>query len=129
MAIHKCEFNVKQTKYLGFIISIDGIAVDPSKVNIIRNWQPPTTVRGVQSFLGFCNFYHRFIQDYSRIAKLLSLLTKSNVPFIWNEACRQAFKCLQDYLLTTLVLHYYNYTLLTKLETDASNGVIAGILS
>ena len=44
VAIHKCEFNMKQTKYLGFIISIDGIVVDPSKVNIIRNWQPPTTV-------------------------------------------------------------------------------------
>ena len=59
--IKKCEFNVTRTKYLGFVISTDGIEVDPEKVEAIRNWKQPTTVRGVRSFLGFCNFYRRFI--------------------------------------------------------------------
>ncbi|KAI9035170.1 retrovirus polyprotein [Aspergillus affinis] len=70
-AIHKCEFNVKRTKFLGFILTPNGIEVDPEKVAVITNWQIPTTVRGVQSFLGFCNFYRRFIEAYSRIARPL----------------------------------------------------------
>jgi hypothetical protein len=55
--IQKCEFNVTQTKYLGFIISTDSIATDPNKVTVICDWEPPQTVKGVQSFLSFCNFY------------------------------------------------------------------------
>jgi hypothetical protein len=55
--IKKCEFHVKQTKYLGFIISTEGIEVDSVKIKIIRNWQAPTTVKGIQSFLGSCNYY------------------------------------------------------------------------
>lgn len=56
-SIRKCEFHVTQTKYLGFILTTDGIEVDPEKSAVICNWAVPTTVRGVQSFLGFCNFY------------------------------------------------------------------------
>jgi hypothetical protein len=55
--IKKCEFHVKQTKYLGFIVTIEGIEVDPEKVQTIGNWQILMTIQGVQSFLGFCNFY------------------------------------------------------------------------
>ena len=55
--LKKCEFHVTRTKYLGFIISTDGIEVDPDKISVVRNWKPPTTVKGVQSFLGFYNFY------------------------------------------------------------------------
>jgi len=56
--IKKCEFGVKQTKYLRFIVSIEGIKVNPKKVEAIRNWKPPYTIKGIQSFLGFCNFYY-----------------------------------------------------------------------
>ena len=55
--IKKSEFSVKQTKYLGFIISTDGIETNPEKTAAINQWDPPRTVQGVQSFLGFCNFY------------------------------------------------------------------------
>ena len=82
--IKKCEFSVKRTKYLGFIISTDGIEVDSEKISAVESWQPPKTVKGIQSFLGFCNFYRRFIRDYGKIVKPLVNLIKMNVPFSFN---------------------------------------------
>lgn len=70
--IKKCELHVTQPKYLGFISTTDGIEADPEKTEVIQNWAVPTTVRDVQSFLGFCHFHRRLIKDYSRIAQPLS---------------------------------------------------------
>jgi hypothetical protein len=61
---------------------MEGIEVDPEKVQTIRNWQILTTVQRVQSFLGFCNFYQQFIKEYSHIARPLYILTKKNHPFL-----------------------------------------------
>ena len=128
-SIRKCEFHVTRTKYLGFILTTDGIEVDPEKTAVVCNWAVPTTVRGVQSFLGFCNFYRRFIKNYSQIAKHLNRLTRNNVPFIWDGACQAAFDELKHRLSNAPVLRHYQPDLPTKLETDASNGVVAGVLS
>ena len=128
-SIDKCEFHVKRTKYLGFIISTDGIEADPSKTEVIRNWGIPTTVKGVQSFLGFCNFYRRFIREFSRIARPLNNLMRNNVPFVWTKDCGQAFTRLKESLASTPVLRYYSPDLPTRMETDASDGVVAGVLS
>ena len=62
-SISKCEFHVTRTKYLGFIVTTEGIEVDPEKISVIKKWAVPTTVKGVQSFLGFCNFYRCFIKN------------------------------------------------------------------
>ena len=86
VALHKCEFHKTETKFLGFIIGTEGIKVDPAKIEVIKAWEPPTTVRGVQSFLGMCNFYRRFIKNYSRIARPLHRLTRKEVPFKWDHA-------------------------------------------
>jgi len=83
----------------------------------------------VQFFLGFCNFYWQFIKNYSCIVRLLFNLTKKNMPFNFNSQCFQAFKLLKEQLIFTLVLIYYNLYQLTKLETDALNEVVAGVLS
>jgi len=85
--IKKCEFGVLRTKYLGFIISTNGIEVDPDKVAVVRDWKAPKTVRGIQSFLGFCNFYRRFIRNYGVIAKPLVQLTKTRIPFQFGKEC------------------------------------------
>ena len=80
--INKCEFGVKEIKYLGFIIKAgEGIHVDPEKVRAIREWEAPTMVKGVRGFLGFVNFYREFIEDFSLISLPLIVLTKKGVPF------------------------------------------------
>ena len=128
-SIKKCEFHVTRTKYLGFILTTDGIETDPEKTAVICNWTVPTTIRGVQSFLGFCNFYRRFIKDYSRVAKPLNHLTRKDVPFTWTGHHQEAFEGLKRRLTDAPILRHYHPELETKLETDASDGVVAGVLS
>jgi hypothetical protein len=77
--IRKCEFEVQKTTFLGFVISDQGIQVDPIKTAIIRDWEPPSTKKEVQSFLGFCNFYRRFIQAYGRVSRPLNRLTGKDI--------------------------------------------------
>jgi hypothetical protein len=83
----------------------------------------------VQSFLGFCNFYRRFIQDYGVIARPLNRLTRDNTPFVFDQPCCDAFQELKRRLITAPILRHYDYDLESMLETDASDGVIAGVLS
>ena len=89
----KCEFYVTETKYLGLIISTEGIKMDLAKVDAIQNWNTPTCVKDVCTFIGFCNFYRRFILNFSRIAKPLNALTKKDalVLFNWTLDCKKAF--------------------------------------
>ena len=96
---------------------------------MVKNWNAPTTIQGIQSFLGFCNFYHQFIKDYSQIASPLINLPKKDVPFMFDEACWEAFQALKDHLLSAPLLRHYQPDLETHMETDASDGVIAGVLS
>jgi len=126
--IKKSEFSVTRTKYLGYIVSTNGLEIDPVKTEPLRNWQYPTTVREVRGFLGFTGFYRRFIRDYSVIAKPLHHLTKDNVPFQFDEDCRRAFRFLRDAILSPEILCHYQPDYPTMIETDASDGVVCGIL-
>lgn len=132
--LKKCEFYVTRTKFLGFIISTGGIEVDPDKVEVIRNWKPPHTegkaiLRGVRSFLGFCNFYRRFIEGYSRIAQPLNRLTCAGADLTWTQECEEAFEELKSRLTNAPLLRHFSFDAETRMETDASNGVAAGVLS
>jgi hypothetical protein len=82
--LSKCHFWLKKIKFLGHIISQDGIAVDPDKVQEVMNWKPPTTVRQIRSFLGLARYYQRFIPDFSRIAKPMIELLKKGAKFEWG---------------------------------------------
>jgi len=126
--IKKYKFRVKRIKYLRFIVSIDRIKVDPKKVDAIRNWKPLCTVKGIQSFLGFCNFYCRFIYNYGVVATPLIRLTRKDMPFVFNNNYIEAFGELKDRLISFLILCHYDLDLELMLETDASNRVVAGIL-
>ena len=129
VSIKKCEFHITWTKYLGFILTTDSIEVDPEKTQVIHDWRVPNTVWGVQSFLGFCNFYWRFIKDYSWIAQPLNQLIKREVSFVWDDKCQEAFEELKWWLTNAPVLYHYQPELETWLETDASDGVVAGVLT
>jgi RNase H-like domain found in reverse transcriptase/Reverse transcriptase (RNA-dependent DNA polymerase)/Integrase zinc binding domain/Integrase core domain len=127
--IKKCEFNVIRTKYLGYILTTQGLEMDPDKVEPLKNWVRPTTVTGVKSYLGFCGFYRQFIRDFGKIAKPLTALTRPTEPFLWTKECTTAFEELREHLLHIQSVYHFDPELPTKLETDASDGVVAGVLS
>ena len=127
--LKKCEFGVTKTKYLGFIVSTEGIEVDPDKIAVVCNWQSPTSVKGVQSFLGFANFYRRFIKNYSRIAKSLNSLVKKGLKFQWNSQAEKSFQKIKECLVSAPILRYYDPLKKTRLETDSSDGVVAAVFT
>ena len=86
----KCEFWIDEVPFLGHIISKGGIAVDPSKVKDVLEWETPQTVKEVRSFLGLAGYYRRFIENFSKIAKPLTSLLEKNVTFIWTD-CNTRF--------------------------------------
>ena len=77
----KCKFHVKTVKFFGSIITVDGIQMDNKKVKAIREWPEPRNLKEVQAFLGFANFYQKFIQGYSQICTPLTKMTKKEQPF------------------------------------------------
>ena len=81
----KCQFSVNSIKYLGFILSKDGLKMDPTKVQTIQDWPKPRKVKDIQSFLGFANFYRRFISEYSNIVVPLTRLTRKGVAWNFTE--------------------------------------------
>ena len=86
------------------MLSAEGIAVDPSKVEEVLNWKAPTTVHQVRSFLGLAGYYRRFIPDFSRIAKPITGLLKNQTKFVWSTECEKAFQTLKKLLTTAPVL-------------------------
>jgi hypothetical protein len=102
--LSKCDFWLKEIKFLGHTISQAGIAVDPDNVQEVMNWKPPTTVLQIRSFLGLAGYYRRFIPDFSRIAKPITELLKKEAKFVWGQKCEDAFHALRQHLTTTQVL-------------------------
>jgi hypothetical protein len=102
--LSKCDFWLKEIKFLGHTISQEDIAVDLDKVQEVMNWKPPTTVRQIRSFLGLTGYYRRFILDFSRIAKPMTKLLKKGAKFDWGQKCEDAFHTLRQHLTTTPVL-------------------------
>ena len=100
----KCEFWLKEVGFLGHVISGEGIVVDPTKVVTVKNWEAPTTVGEIQSFLGLAGYYRRFIENFSRIAKPMTELLKKDTKFKWTEDCEASFQELKKRLVTAPVL-------------------------
>jgi hypothetical protein len=126
--LSKCDFWLREIKFLGHTISQDGIAVDPEKVQEVMDWKPPTTVRQIQSFLGLAGYYRRFIPDFSRIAKPMTKLLKKGVKFDWNQKCEDAFHALRRHLTTAPVLAQLDDTKSFDVYCDASRTGLGCVL-
>ena len=100
----KCEFDCKEVEFLGYRTSPNGINMDARKVEAITNWKLPKTLKEVQRFLGFANFYWSFVKDYSKIAAPLTRLTRKDKPFGWNTDAEQAFTQLKRAFTTAPIL-------------------------
>ncbi|KAI0996376.1 hypothetical protein K3495_g11804 [Podosphaera aphanis] len=127
--ISKCGFETTQVTYLGLIVSTKGIHMDPKKVACIQEWPTSRSVRDVQGFLGFANFYRRFIPEFSRIAAPLTNLTKKETPFYWNDLCKSSFLQIKHAFKDGGMLAHFDPSRQTILETDASDYVTAAVLS
>lgn len=124
----KCEFDKSEVEYLGYIIGADGIKMNPRKLATIAEWPVPRSTHDVQVFLGFCNFYRRFIDHYALVAHPLHLLTRKDVRFHWSDTERNAFETLKRAFTSYPVLRHYDPSKPATLSTDASNFALSGIL-
>jgi len=125
----KCEFHRTEVAYLGIIITNEGIKMDPRKVETIVQWGSPTNLHDVRAFLGFANFYRRFIKGYSEIVTPMVRLTKKEVIYNWDKACEEAFQKLKTSFTSAPILRHFDPDLEIIVETDASDYVSAGIMS
>jgi hypothetical protein len=124
----KCEFWLDTVKFLSHTISRDGISVDPSKVQEVMDWKPPKSVHQIRSFLGLAGYYHRFIPDFSRIAKPMTELLKKGVKFVWSEEFDQAFHTLKKHLTSAPILTQPDMSKPFEVFWDASGTCLGCVL-
>ena len=140
----KCEFFKGQVSYLGHIVSEQGIQTDPEKIEVVKTWPVPTTVKEVRQFLGFTGYYRRFIQGYASIARPLNDLLVGNCEntksgksksskkkgkgFEWGTTQQEAFDSLIDKLTSPPVLAYADYRYSFQVHTDASTSGLGAVL-
>ena len=124
----KCHFMVRGGIVLGHHISERGIEVDQAKIEIIEKLPPPTSVKGVRSFLGHAGFYRRFIQDFSKVSKPLSNLLMQGVPFKFNNPCMNTFELLKKKLISAPIVVAPDWNLPFELMCDASEFAVGAIL-
>jgi hypothetical protein len=125
----KCAFHTTSVEYLGYLLSPDGLTMSSEKIQAIVDWPEPRKVKDVQSFLGFANFYRRFIFNYSDIVVPLTRLTRKGVLWDFSEDCRKSFETLKKAFTSAPVLTHWIPNVPIVVETDASDYAIAGILS
>jgi hypothetical protein len=126
--LSKCDFWLREIKFLGHTISRNGISVDPEKVQEVMNWKPPTTMRQIRSFLGLAGYYRRFIPNFSRIAKPMTELLKKGVKSEWSQKCEDAFHALRQHFTTAPVLAQPDNTKSFDVYCDASGTGLGCVL-
>ncbi|MBW0577806.1 hypothetical protein O181_117521 [Austropuccinia psidii MF-1] len=125
----KCLFHVSSVEYLGYVVSSEGLKMDQAKVQQILNWPPPRNLKALQSFLGFANFNHRFIKNYSKkISSLTSFLKKDSRFPLNEEALRQFHQLKEAFTIAPILSHFYP-SLPTIVETDSSDYALGAVLS
>lgn len=125
----KCHFYQTSVKYLGYIISDQGVSMDLEKIQAVSTWPAPRNVKELQRFLGFANFYRDLISNYSEFTAPLTTLLKKGVVFHWDKAQEKAFQDIKDAFSADSFLAHPLETQPFVLETDASKVAISGVLS
>ncbi|MCG8113688.1 MAG: RNase H-like domain-containing protein, partial [Candidatus Thiodiazotropha taylori] len=139
----KCEFFKSSVKYLGHVVSENGVETDPEKIEALASWPIPTNIKTLRSFLGFTGYYRRYIKDYAKIVKPLNDLLvghpthkpstakskkKSGVPWEWGETQQNAFSTIKDKLSSPPILAYADFKKPFILHTDASLEGLGAVL-
>ena len=137
LAPHKCEFFKRRVKYVGHVVSKEGIEIDQQKVDAVINWPKPTTPEQVRRFLGFVGYYRRFIQNFSRVSRPLTDLmptphskrskkkkSTTKKEWKWNKEQDTAFETLKQHLISARILGYSDSSLPYELHTDASGDAL-----
>ncbi|KAI4880514.1 hypothetical protein NFI96_007308 [Prochilodus magdalenae] len=126
----KCEFHLSSVSFLGYIISPEGVVMDDRKITAVANWPIPNSIRELQKFLGFANFYRRFIRNFSSVAAPLTSLLKGNAKrLVWNPQAGSAFEELKRRFTTAPLLQHPDPTKPFVVEVDASNVGVGAVLS
>ena len=102
----KCHFFSKEIQYLGHILSTKGICPQPSKTQAIQKMYPPTTPKQVHAFLGLVGYYRKFIKNFAKTAKPLTLLTRQQIKFEWTPEHQEVFTEVKDSIIQAPILHY-----------------------
>ena len=124
----KCSFHVKTIDFLGYIVTAgEGIKMNPEKIKAVTDWKEPKTLKQVQSFLGFANFYRRFILNYSKIIRPLTKLLSKNEKFNWTPECTSTFNLLKEKFTSSPILRFFDFNKPCILETDASDFALGAI--
>ena len=124
----KCHFMVTEGIVLGHKISATGLEVDQSKISIIKTLAPPTTVKGIRSFLGHAGFYRRFIKDFSRIARPLCRLLEKDTKFNFDDSCKATFEEIKIILVQALIMAAPEWDQEFEVMCDASDFAMGAVL-
>lgn len=125
----KCRFVRKEVAYLGHVVSEHGVRTDPTKIEAVRAYPRPRSVREVRSFLGLAGYYRRFVAGFAGIAQPMTELTKKNATFRWTTEAEEAFNELKEHLVSDRILVYPDFHDPFILATDASSMALGAVLS
>ena len=125
----KSQFFMETVKFLGHVVSEQGIEPDPGKIKAVSEWPSPTCIKELQSFLGLAGYYRRFVKNFARIASPMTELLKKDTPYSWSEQCEQAFQSLKNRLITAPILVAPDPDKSFRIHSDASQHTIGAVLS
>ena len=125
----KCTFMQTEVAFLGHIVGRTGLACDLEKLSAVRNWHEPNKVKAVRQFVGFVEYYHRFVKNFAELADPLVSLSRKGVPFVWGSKQQRAFDALKACLLSAPILGFPTEEDRFVLGTDASLFAIGGVLN
>jgi len=127
--VKKCSFGDTKMKYLGFLITPDGVSTDPEKLDPVKNFPVPRNPKQVKQFLGLCGWYRHFIPHFSTISEPLTCLLRHDTKFLWSDKQQLAFETLKNNIVNACTLIFPDFTKPFTLRTDASDAGLGAVLS